>query len=264
MELLDAREKFRSGAITKEALTGIEDRLIRDVIAKQEATGIESITDGDFRRQSWSGDFITAIGGVRMEAAGLTRAQENAPKGTVVPDWVPPQPKTFAKMEHPAGGIQVNSYRFLKSVTKKTAKVTIPSPSMLHFRGGRGGVDSAAYPDMEKFFEDLTGVYKAEVQALAAAGCRYLQLDDTNLAYLCDPKLARAREEPGRRSGQAAGALCPSHQRRDRGPSRRHAHYRAPVPRQFAEPGTCGRRLRAGRRRHVQPAQDRRFLPGIR
>ena len=191
-ELLDAREQFRTGAITREALREVEDRLIRDVVKKQEATGIQSITDGDFRRQSWSGDFITAIGGVRMESAALTAAQENAPKGTVVPDWQPPSPKTFAKMVHPAGGIQTPSFNFLKGLVSKTAKVTIPSPSMLHFRGGRGGVDAAAYPDMEQFFEDLIGVYKAEVKSLADAGCRYLQLDDTNLAYLCDPKL-RAR-----------------------------------------------------------------------
>lgn len=191
-ELLDAREKFRTGAITRDALTEVEDRLIRDVVKKQEATGIQAITDGDFRRQSWSGDFITSIEGVRMEAAGLRPSQEAAPAGTVVPDWVPPSPKTFAKMKLPAGGVQTKSFNFLKGLVTKTAKVTIPSPSMLHFRGGRGGVDQAAYPDMEQFFEDLIAVYKAEVKALADAGCKYLQLDDTNLAYLCDPKL-RAR-----------------------------------------------------------------------
>lgn len=188
-ELLDAREKFRTGALTREALTEIEDRLIRDVVKKQEATGIQSITDGDFRRQSWSGDFIKAINGVRMQEPGLRLSQEAAPAGTVVPNWVPPSPVTVAKISHPAGGIQTGSFNFLKSLTSKTAKVTIPSPSMLHFRGGRGGVDQGAYPDMEQFFEDLIAVYKAEVKSLADAGCRYLQLDDTNLAYLCDPKL---------------------------------------------------------------------------
>lgn len=191
-ELLDARERFRSGALAREALTAIEDRLIRDVVKKQEATGIEAITDGDFRRQSWSGDFIKAINGVRMSEPGLRPSQEAAPAGTVVPDWVPPSPQTFAKISLPAGGIQTGSFKFLKGLTNKTAKVTIPSPSMLHFRGGRGGVDQTAYPDMEAFFEDLIAVYRGEVQALAAAGCKYLQFDDTNLAYLCDPKL-RAR-----------------------------------------------------------------------
>ena len=187
-ELLDAREGFRTGAIKREALSEIEDRLIRDVVKKQEATGIQAITDGDFRRQSWSGDFISAIKGVRMESTGNAQ-QLAAPLGGVVPNWQPPSPKTFAKMELPAGGIQTASFNFLKGLTSRTAKTTVPSPSMLHFRGGRGGVDAAAYPDMEKFFEDLIAVYAAEVKALADAGCRYLQLDDTNLAYLCDPKL---------------------------------------------------------------------------
>jgi 5-methyltetrahydropteroyltriglutamate--homocysteine methyltransferase len=191
-ELLDAREKFRTGAITREVLTEVEDRLIRDVVKKQEATGIQAITDGDFRRQSWSGDFIKSINGVRMAEAGLRPSQQAAPAGTVVPDWVPPSPETFSKMSLPAGGIQTKSFNFLKGLVTKTAKVTVPSPSMLHFRGGRGGVDKAAYPDMDQFFEDLIAVYKGEVKALADAGCRYLQFDDTNLAYLCDPKL-RAR-----------------------------------------------------------------------
>ncbi len=188
-ELLGAREKFRTGAITREALTELEDRLIRDVVKKQEATGIQAITDGDFRRQSWSGDFISAIKGVRMESSGDNPQQRATPVGQVVQNWQPPSPKTFAKMVLPADGIQTASFNFLKGLTSRMPKTTIPSPSMLHFRGGRGGVDAAAYPDMDTFFEDLIAVYKAEVKALADAGCRYLQLDDTNLAYLCDPKL---------------------------------------------------------------------------
>ncbi len=188
-ELLDAREGFRTGKVTREALTELEDKLVRDVVKKQEATGIQAITDGDFRRQSWSGDFISAIKGVRMESSGDNPQQRATPVGQVVQNWQPPSPKTFAKMELPAGGIQTKSFNFLKGLTSRTAKTTIPSPSMLHFRGGRGGVDAAAYPDMDKFFEDLIAVYAAEVKALADAGCRYLQLDDTNLAYLCDPKL---------------------------------------------------------------------------
>ena len=191
-ELLDARESFRTGAIKQEALTEVEDRLIRDVVKKQEATGIQAITDGDFRRQSWSGDFITSIKGVKMESSGNNEQQRQAPVGSVVPNWQPPSPKTFDKISLPAGGVQTKSFNFLKGLTSRVAKTTAPSPSMLHFRGGRGGVDEKAYPDMEQFFEDLIGVYKAEVKALADAGCKYLQLDDTNLAYLCDPKL-RAR-----------------------------------------------------------------------
>ncbi len=188
-ELKDAREKFSRGEIAQEVLGAIEDRLIRVAVKRQEEIGLDAITDGDFRRQSWSGDFLTAIKNVTQQAPAGSRQQLEVPVGQIVRDWQPPTPKVTGKLGWPAGGIQRRSFAFLKSATSKTAKVTIPSPSMLHFRGGRGGVDQAAYPDMEKFFADVIAVYRAEVQDLAAAGCRYLQLDDTNLAYLCDPRL---------------------------------------------------------------------------
>jgi methionine synthase II (cobalamin-independent) len=125
-----------------------------------------------------------------VQAPAPARAQqEDVPVGGIVRDWHPPTPKVTAKLEWPSGGIARKSFEFLKSVTTRTPKVTIPSPSMLHFRGGRGGVDRVAYPDMDGFFADLIGVYRAEIMDLAAAGCRYVQLDDTNLAYLCDPRL---------------------------------------------------------------------------
>ncbi len=104
-------------------------------------------------------------------------------------DLQPPTPKVVGKLQWPAGGIQRRAFEFLKSLTQRTPKVTIPSPSMLHFRGGRGGVDQKAYPDMEGFFADVIAIYRAEIMDLAAAGCRYVQLDDTNLAYLCDVRL---------------------------------------------------------------------------
>ena len=185
-ELKTARDKAAEGQITKAALGEIEDRLIRAAVKMQEDVGLQSITDGDFRRQSWSGDFLTSIEGVVQQSTSLSHPKADTPVGEVVRDWQPPTPKTVARLRWPAGGIQRRSFEFLKSVTNRTAKVTIPSPSMLHFRGGRGGVDSAIYPDMEKFFEDVIAVYRAEVMDLAAAGCRYLQFDDTNLAYLCD------------------------------------------------------------------------------
>ena len=185
-ELKTARERQAKGEITRAALTEVEDRLIRSAVAMQEEAGLESVTDGDYRRQSWSGDFLTAIEGVVQQPTSLSHPTAATPLGGVVRDWQPPTPKTVAPLRWPAGGIQRTSFQFLQSVTKRTAKVTIPSPSMLHFRGGRGGVDAAVYPDMETFFVDLMAVYRAEVMDLAAAGCRYLQLDDTNLAYLCD------------------------------------------------------------------------------
>jgi 5-methyltetrahydropteroyltriglutamate--homocysteine methyltransferase len=188
-ELKAARERHARGEISAAALREIEDRLIRDAVRMQEEVGLRAITDGDFRRQSWSSDFLCAIGGVVQTPASGTRQQENTPVGGVVRDWQPPTPKVVSKLRWPEGGIARTAFEFLAGVTTRTPKVTIPSPSMLHFRGGRGGVDATAYPDMEAFFADLVGVYRAEIMNLAAAGCRYVQLDDTNLAYLCDPRL---------------------------------------------------------------------------
>ncbi len=192
-ELLEAREKHKSGEITAAALGQVEDRLIRRAVAKQEEAGLKSITDGDYRRTSWSGDFLSAIGGVEMGGSLLSPtargAEMDTPVGGVVRDWVPPTPRTTAKLSWPQGGIQRASFNFLKSVTIETPKVCIPSPSMLHFRGGRGGVEESAYPEMEEFFNDVSAVWRAEIMDIAAAGGRYVQLDDTNLAYLCDKRM---------------------------------------------------------------------------
>ena len=184
-----AREQQAKGVIIKAALGEIEDRLIRDAVKKQEAVGLQAITDGDFRRQSWSGDFLTAIEGVVQHAAPNAPTPETVPVGQVVKGWQPPTPQVTGKLGWPQGGIQRRSFEFLKSLTRRTPKVTIPSLSMLHFRGGRAGVDRVAYPQMEQFFADAIAVYRAEIMDLAAAGCRYVQLDDTNLAYLCDARL---------------------------------------------------------------------------
>src|SRR5262245_1581460 len=201
-ELKQARERHAKRDLSDQALREIEDRLIRAAVAMQEEVGLQAITDGDFRRQSWSSDFLCAITGVVQAPAPARPQHEDVPVGGIVRDWQPPTPKIVAKLRWPSGGISRKSFQFLKGVTARTAKVTIPSPSMLHFRGGRGGVDQTTYPDMEGFFADLVGVYRAEIMDLAAAGCRYVQLDDTNLAYLCDPRL-RERvkglgEEPDR------------------------------------------------------------------
>jgi 5-methyltetrahydropteroyltriglutamate--homocysteine methyltransferase len=188
-ELKAARERRANGELSAAALGEIEDRLIRAAIKMQEEVGLRAITDGDFRRQSWSSDFLCAINGVVQAPPPPRLQQEDAPVGGIVRDWQPPTPKVVSNLEWPNGGITRKAFQFLAGATTRTPKVTIPSPSMLHFRGGRGGVDQTAYPDMEGFFADLIGVYRAEIMDLAAAGCRYVQLDDTNLAYLCDPRL---------------------------------------------------------------------------
>ena len=188
-ELLAARSSFAMGALNKAQLSDIEDRFIREAVRKQEEVGLEGITDGDFRRTSWSNDFLSQIGGVAVGDRSAAHAERANAETARLLAWRPAETRTAGKLTWPKGGIQRASFEFLKQVTSRTPKATIPAPSMLHFRGGRGGVDEKTYPDMEQFFEDLMAVYRAEVMDLAAAGCRYLQLDDTNLAYLCDPKM---------------------------------------------------------------------------
>ena len=189
-ELKEAREQFARNELSRAALAAIEDRLIKSAVERQEAVGLQSITDGDFRRQSWSSDFLTAIGGVAQSApTGGRPPHLDVPAGSIVRDWQPPTPKIVGRLRWPEGGIQRRDFLTLQGMTRRTPKVTLPSPSMLHFRGGRGGVSEVAYPDMEEFFADLIAVYRAEIMDLAAAGCRYVQLDDTNLAYLCDARL---------------------------------------------------------------------------
>jgi 5-methyltetrahydropteroyltriglutamate--homocysteine methyltransferase len=149
------------------------------------------VTDGEFRRTYFHIDFLEQLEGVETRG-GLT-AHFHSAKGEV--DFAPPVLHVTGKVRH-AHPIQVKDFAFLKVATKRVPKVTIPSPTMLHFRGGRGAISREAYPDMEEFFDDVAAAYRAEIAALGEAGCTYLQLDDTNLAYLCDAKMregARAR-----------------------------------------------------------------------
>ncbi|HTS20919.1 MAG TPA: 5-methyltetrahydropteroyltriglutamate--homocysteine S-methyltransferase [Casimicrobiaceae bacterium] len=190
-ELLAARERFHKGDITRQALRAVEDKAITEVVRMQEDAGIQGVTDGEFRRTYFHIDFLEQIEGVETRG-GLT-AHFHGAKGDV--DFAPPVLHVTRKLRH-VRPIQVEDFEYLKSVTRRTPKVSIPSPTMLHFRGGREAISREAYPDLETFFADVAAVYRAEIKALAAAGCTYLQLDDTNLAYLCDPKMregARAR-----------------------------------------------------------------------
>ena len=195
-ELKAARDRRRAGEISAQALRELEDRLIAEIVRKQEDVGLKAITDGDFRRGSWSGDFLNAIGGVKMPMASHGDRSAVA-VGEVMRDWQPPAPQTMAKLSWPEDGIQRANYEFLANHVTRTAKVCIPSPSMLHFRGGRGAVDEASYPDMAEFFNDAADVWRAEIADLASHGCRYVQLDDTNLAYLCDPRMRNRAETMG-------------------------------------------------------------------
>ena len=186
--LLQLRAQAERGEVSAEALRHHEDECIRQVVELQESVGLAGVTDGEYRRESFHGDFIRQLGGVEFKLFNPGRETSGgAPFVAVVSE----------KMTRPAAGIEVENFRFLRSVTKATAKQTIPSPTMTHFRGGREAIDRTAYPEMELFFADLARVYREEVAGLAAAGCRYLQLDDTNLAYLCDHDMRAKAAERG-------------------------------------------------------------------
>jgi 5-methyltetrahydropteroyltriglutamate--homocysteine methyltransferase len=182
--LIDARDAFAAGTIDAAALRAVEDKAIRDVVAFQEELGIKAITDGEFRRKFFHTDFLLQLDGIE-EQGGMEVQFQNAIGKDV--HFAPPKMVVTGKIGH-AHPIQRADYEFLASVVSETPKVTIPSPTMLHFRAGREGISEAVYPDMKAFFADVASAYQEEVADLAAAGCRYLQLDDTNLAYLCDDK----------------------------------------------------------------------------
>src|SRR5439155_26119507 len=175
----------------KAELRAVEDRAITEIVLMQEGLGLQGVTDGEFRRTYFHIDFLEQLEGVETRG-GLT-AHFHGKKGDV--DFAPPVLRVTSKVRH-VRPIQVADFNFLKSATKRTPKVTIPSPTMLHFRGGREAISHEAYPDLEAFFADVAAAYRAELKALGEAGCTYVQLDDTNLAYLCDPRMrdgARAR-----------------------------------------------------------------------
>jgi 5-methyltetrahydropteroyltriglutamate--homocysteine methyltransferase len=190
--LIAARRRARDGEMSRDELRQNEDTHIRDVVARQEGVGLKSITDGEFRRTYFHIDFLERLQGVTV--SGGIESRFKSDKGEV--NFAPPSVSVTGKLRH-VTDIQKPDFEFLKSVTRQTPKVTIPSPTMVHFRGGRKTIDIEAYPEMAEFFEDLAQCYRDEIDSLYRAGCRYIQLDDTNLAYLCDPKLRAGARERG-------------------------------------------------------------------
>lgn len=190
--LLDARAQFREGKINAEQLRAVEDEAIRGVVKFQEDVGFRSITDGEYRREYFHVDFLTQLDGV-VEKGTIERKFRKA-NGEL--NFAPPVLQVAGKVRH-VRPIQLRDFEFLKSVTRYSPKVTIPSPTMLHFRGGRDAISKEAYPDLEQFYADVAAAYAAELKSLADAGCRDVQLDDTNLAYLCDPALREAAKKRG-------------------------------------------------------------------
>jgi len=190
--LLDARAQHQQGVLSKAELRKAEDAAIRDIVKFQEDLGLHGITDGEFRRTYFHIDFLEQLDGVEVHGGISTKFHRAS--GEV--DFAPPVLKVTGKVRH-AKPIQLADFEFLKSVTKATPKVTIPSPTMLHFRGGRAAISKDAYPDMDDFFADVAAAYREELKQLGAAGCRYVQLDDTNLAYLCDEKMREGARQRG-------------------------------------------------------------------
>ncbi|MDE3203285.1 MAG: 5-methyltetrahydropteroyltriglutamate--homocysteine S-methyltransferase [Acidobacteriota bacterium] len=200
-EVLAARERNAEGGLSEAGLAEIEDAAIRQVVRMQEEVGLQTATDGEFRRASWHMDFIYQLGGVSRASDSL-KVEFHNEQGTI--EFTPAALHVDGRirLEKP---IFAEAFTFLRdtvaaSGASVTPKLTIPSPSMVHYRGGRAAVDPGVYPDLEEFWTDLSAAYAAEVAALAELGCTYLQLDDTSLAYLNDP---RQREML---SGQGADA----------------------------------------------------------
>lgn len=186
------RFKWKKGEISAEELRAIEDAGIAETVKHLEATGMKAITDGEFRRDYFHLDFLKELAGV-----SVTGGIDANPNAKAAEDgFTPPILSVTGKLKH-VKDIQVADFNYLKTVVSQTPKVSIPSPTMIHFRGGRKSIDINSYPDMDEFFADLAAAYRQEITHLYDAGLRYLQLDDTNLAYLCDPKMRAAAQVRG-------------------------------------------------------------------
>ena len=192
--LLEAREQFFvKKSIGAAQLRAVEDKAITEIVKFQQDVGLQSITDGEFRRTYFHIDFLEQLGGVKTDIPVTVKK----PDGTE--ELAPPVIRVIDKVRH-AKDIQKADFEYLKSqvAAGTTPKVTIPSPTMLHFRGGRAGISREAYPELEPdFYDDVAKAYGQELQSLFDAGCRYVQMDDTNLAYLCDEKMREAARARG-------------------------------------------------------------------
>ena len=177
-ELKEARARRQRGEIDAEALRAIEDRWISEAVLKQQRVGLQSITDGEFRRGWWNFDFLGRIEGIEVviDPTSQRFAGLDEPRHA---------PVVRGKLRH-ARPVMLDDFSYLASITQLTSKFCIPSPATLYHRGGRAGISREAYPDLAEFWGDLAAVYRSVIHDLAAAGCRYLQIDDTSFSILCD------------------------------------------------------------------------------
>jgi 5-methyltetrahydropteroyltriglutamate--homocysteine methyltransferase len=205
--LKEAREKYKQGRLSLSGLKEMEDRCIRQAVALQEAAGLQSVTDGEFRRAFWHVDFLTGFEGITatqgqyaLKFHGEGGAQSETKSMMVVNSKV--------KRTRP---VMVDHFRFLKEATRKTAKLCIPAPTYLHMRGGRRVVNAEAYPDVEEFWSDIVRAYREEIADLAKAGLEYLQIDDVSFACLCDEgiraQVKRDGEDPVKLPGKYASVI---------------------------------------------------------
>jgi len=187
-ELAEARAKFKKNEISSGELKTVEDKCIKQAIQRQESLGLQAVTDGEMRRDWWHLDFMVQLDGV-------TAVANPGPKfgGT---EEQPPIPSVSGKVGC-SKPIMVDDFVYLKKNTQQTAKFTIPSPAMLHLRGGRSSISKTAYPDLAEFWADTAGAYRKAIRHLADAGCTYLQLDDVSFSYLCDPKIQETARNNG-------------------------------------------------------------------
>jgi 5-methyltetrahydropteroyltriglutamate--homocysteine methyltransferase len=200
-ELREARAKAKTGALGATQLRSIEDACIVRAVKKQEEIGLQSITDGEFRRDFWHLDFLKQLDGIELvRPIGMTFNAED----------VPPMASVTGKLGC-SRPIMVEHFAFLRSATKRTAKFTMPSPGSAHFRGGRNAISRTVYPDLEEFWADIGAAYRKAIGYLYAAGCRYVQLDDVGFSYLCDDKVRenfrKNGDDPSTLAAAYAGAI---------------------------------------------------------
>src|SRR5215470_12540522 len=184
-DVLRAREDLAAGRIGADDLRQVEDAAIREVVRRQQEVGLRAATDGEFRRESWHMDFIYQLGGIQKVQDDTIRVAFHNERKTY--EWAPPSAHVVEPLSltHTIFG---EAYEFLATaVMTARPKLTIPSPSMVHYRGGRAAIDESVYPDLGGFWADLSAAYAEEIRRLYGLGCRYLQLDDTSLAYMNDP-----------------------------------------------------------------------------
>jgi 5-methyltetrahydropteroyltriglutamate--homocysteine methyltransferase len=180
--LAELRQGFKKGEVDADTLREAEDRAVRDAVRRQEAIGLQAVTDGEFRRDWWHLDFLSQLDGVTLKT-------NEGEKFKVAGQGEQPPIASVTGRIGCSRPIMADHFRHLASVAQRVPKMTIPSPSMLHLRGGRAAISRAVYPDLDAFWDDVAAAYRQAIAHLAEAGCRYLQLDDITFAYLCDPKI---------------------------------------------------------------------------